>query len=72
MDETSRKMIQDAVDAAGGEQNLADHLYVTPMLLQAYRDGRRPMPESLFLRALDLLHQDPPATQADPLSQEPA
>lgn len=55
MSDATGKLIEAAAAAAGGDEQLATYLNIEPLLLLAYYQGRRPMPDFLFLRAVDLI-----------------
>jgi hypothetical protein len=52
---TSVKLLQVALELAGGSQALARHLAIEEALLALYLADRRPLPDALLLRAVDLI-----------------
>ena len=50
-----RRALGNAVKLAGGEDALREYLKVTETTLSAWLQGQQPIPESVFLRTIDLL-----------------
>ena len=55
MSATSVKLLQAAADILGGNQALAAHLGIDEWLLDSYLADRRLLPDSLLLRAVDVV-----------------
>jgi len=55
MSHATRKLLQTAAEIIGGEEALADHLNITKFLLRSYLEERRPLPDFLLLRAVDVV-----------------
>jgi hypothetical protein len=55
MSEATVRLLQAAAEIAGGEAALAKHLNVGELLMRAYMEGRRPLPDFLLLRAVDIV-----------------
>ena len=58
--ESTRKLLEIAATRAGGADRLAAKLGITQRMLKLYQAGTRPLPDTLFLRLVDLLEKDPP------------
>ena len=58
MSATSVRLLQAAAEIAGGNEALAKRLGLTELLLSAYMADRRPLPDALLLRAVDLILED--------------
>jgi hypothetical protein len=58
MSATSVKLLQAAVEIAGSEEALAARLGIEEGLLLVYLADRRPLPDRLLLRAVDLILSD--------------
>jgi hypothetical protein len=58
MSATSVRLLQAAAEIAGGNRALAKRLGVTEVLLSAYMADRRPLPDPLLLRAVDVILED--------------
>ncbi|HYG56429.1 MAG TPA: hypothetical protein VD965_14125 [Burkholderiales bacterium] len=50
-----RRALGNAVKLAGGEEELRKYLDVPETTLSAWLEGKQPIPESVFLKAVDLL-----------------
>ena len=55
MSQTTINLLQAAADILGGEDALARRLEIGEVLLSAYMEGRRPVPDFLLLRAVDVV-----------------
>jgi len=55
---TSVKLLQAASEVVGGEVLLAERLGVAPRFLSLYLADRRPLPDWLLLRAVDIILSD--------------
>ena len=55
MSQTTIKLLQAAADILGGEDALAKRMDIGEILLRAYMEERRPMPDFLLLRAVDVV-----------------
>jgi DNA-binding transcriptional regulator YdaS (Cro superfamily) len=58
--ESTRKLLEIAVTRAGGAEQLAATLGISPRMLRLYESGSRPLPDTLFLRIVDMLSKEPP------------
>jgi len=65
MSQATVKLLQASAEILGSEDALARHLNIGEVLLQAYLDGRRELPDYLMLRCVDvvLAHAKPAAPQ---------
>jgi hypothetical protein len=52
-------VLRKAAQKVGGMKQLADALGVRTNTLQLYIDGAQPVPEALYLRAVDIVLGDP-------------
>ena len=66
MSQATVKLLQAAADIVGGEEALARHLSIGALLLRAYLDGRRELPDYLMLRCVDVVLE-----HAKPLAPQP-
>ena len=55
MSSATVRLLEAAAEVLGGPDRLAQHLNITDFLLQAYLEDRRPLPDLLLLRAVDLV-----------------
>jgi len=55
MSQATVRLLQAASDIVGGQGALAEHLNITDLLLQAYIEERRPLPDFLLLRTVDIV-----------------
>ena len=60
-----RRALTNAVHAAGGEEALREYLAVNETTLRTWLAGIKPIPESTFLKVIDLL-LDPPRPPSRP------
>jgi hypothetical protein len=51
------RVLHDACRILGGEHKLAEYLGVSVMLVEFWLDGHGQLPDSVFLRCSDLLHE---------------
>lgn len=58
MSASTTKLLQAAADILGSERPLADVLGISQTLLSAYLHDVRPLPDSLLLRAVDIIFED--------------
>ena len=58
--ESTRRLLELAATRAGGLEQLAAALGITERQLKLYQTGTRPLPDTLFLRLVDMLQKDPP------------
>lgn len=58
MSATSVKLLQAAVEITGGTFALADRLAIDETLLRAYLADRRELPDTLLLKAVDVILAD--------------
>ena len=61
--ESTRRLLEIAAARAGGAEHLAAALGITERQLKLYQTGTRPLPDTLFLRIVDMLSKDPPKEQ---------
>ena len=67
MSEATVRLLQAAAEILGGEAALAKHLNIGELLMRAYMEERRPLPDFLLLRAVDVVLESinrPPAKPA--------
>ena len=64
MSDATVRLLQAAAEILGGEEALAKHLNIGELLMRAYLEQRRPLPDFLLLRAVDIVleHAKQPAT----------
>ncbi len=55
MSDATVRLLQTAAEILGGEEALARHLNIGALLMRAYLEGRRPLPDFLLLRAVDVV-----------------
>lgn len=55
---TTVKLLEAACEVVGGAETLAGCLGIGESLLAKFMSGSRPLPESLFLRAVDIVLAD--------------
>jgi hypothetical protein len=55
MSEATVRLLQAAAGIMGGVEALARHLDIGELLMRAYLEGRRPLPDFLLLRAVDVV-----------------
>ena len=62
MSHATVKLLRAAAEIMGSEEALARHFDIGRLLLRAYLEERRPLPDYLLLRAVDvvLAHTKPP------------
>ena len=58
MSSTSVRMLEAASEIVGGNEALAERLGIRQRLLAAYMEGRRQLPDSLLLRAVDIILEE--------------
>jgi len=58
MSSTTVRLLQSAVEIVGGNRALAARLGITETRLALYVTGRRQLPDSLLLRAVDIILAD--------------
>ena len=61
-----RRVLARAAAKLGGVEALAEHLAIRQRLLQSYITGAEPVPDALFLRAIDIILDDVPAILLEP------
>jgi hypothetical protein len=66
MSQTTTKLLRAAAQIVGGEEALARRLDVGEVLLSAYLEERRPLPDFLLLRAVDIVVEHTQAQLAKP------
>ena len=59
-----QRALANAVRAAGGEDALREYLDVPHTTLHTWLSGLKPIPESVFLKVIDLLLDPPPPPPA--------
>jgi len=52
---TSVQLLKVAAEIVGGTRELAERLAIGERLLERFIDGQRPLPDSLVLRAMDIV-----------------
>lgn len=57
-----RRVLARAAAMMGGAEQLAAHLKISHRVLQHYLVGTEPVPDALFLRAIDVILDNTPAT----------
>jgi hypothetical protein len=55
MSDATVRLLQAAAEVLGGEAALARHLNIGELLMRAYMEERRPLPDFLLLRAVDVM-----------------
>ena len=55
MSDVTVRLLQTAAEILGGEGALARHLNIGTLLMRAYLEGRRPLPDFLLLRTVDVV-----------------
>ena len=63
---TTVKLLQAAADILGGEDALARRLNIGEILMRAYMEERRPLPDFLLLRAVDVVLEHNQLQRAQP------
>ena len=63
MNQATVRLLQAAVDIVGGEGTLAQELNIGDVLMRAYLEERRPLPDFLLLRLVDIVLAHTGATQ---------
>ncbi len=53
MSDVTVRLLQTAAEILGGEGALARHLNIGTLLMRAYLEGRRPLPDFLLLRTVE-------------------
>ena len=66
MSHATVKLLRAAAEILGSEEALARHLAIGPVLLRAYLEERRPLPDYLMLRAVDIVLEQMKPTRAAP------
>ena len=68
MSHATVKLLRAAAEILGSEEALARHFNIGRLLLRAYLDERRPLPDYLMLRAVDVVleHVKPAVPPAGP------
>ena len=61
-----RRVLARAAAKLGGVEALASSLRISRKLLMAYITGGEPVPDVLFLRAIDVILEDVPAILREP------
>ena len=74
MSDATVRLLQAAAEILGGEDALAKHLNIGDILMRAYLEQRRPLPDFLLLRAVDIVLEHvkrlPPDPKAAQVVQE--
>jgi len=68
MSQTTLKLLRAAAEILGGEEALARRMDIGQILLRAYMQERRPMPDFLLLRVVDVVLEHNKAQAARPLA----
>ena len=64
--ETARRAVMlRALDIVGSREALAERLGVRPVVLDGWLSGGVPVPEAIFLRAVDIVQGSPAAPRSD-------
>ena len=69
MSHATVKLLKAAAEILGSEEALARHLDIGPLLLRAYLEERRPLPDYLMLRAVDVVLDQVKAPPAPALGE---
>ena len=73
MNHATVKLLRAAAEIVGSEEALAQHFGIGMVLLRAYLDERRPLPDYLLLRAVDIvLDQVKPVRPVPPAAAQDA
>ena len=70
MSDSTVRLLRAAAEILGGEAKLARHLDITDLLLRAYLESRRPLPDYLLLRAVDVVLDNISKPQAKRLVED--
>ena len=63
------RVLKQAADTVGGVEALARRLGISAGVLRLYLEGRRPIPDELVFKAVDIVLDGPPASQSPPASK---
>ena len=55
MSEATARLLETAAEILGGDEALARYLNIGELLMRAYLEGRRPLPDFLLLRTVDIV-----------------
>ena len=55
MSSATVRLLEAAADMAGGEHRLAERLDISPVLLRAYLEDRRALPDKMLLDVVDIV-----------------
>jgi hypothetical protein len=66
MGQATTRVLRAAAEIVGGEAALAKHLNIGELLMRAYIEERRPLPDFLLLRAVDVVLESIKRPQAKP------
>ena len=64
MSQATARVLRAAAEVLGGEAALAKHLNIGELLMRAYIEERRPLPDFLLLRAVDVVLENIKRPQA--------
>jgi hypothetical protein len=71
MSQATARVLRAAAEVLGGEAALAKHLNIGELLMRAYIEERRPLPDFLLLRAVDVVLENINRSQAKPPTTQP-
>ena len=71
MSQATARVLRAAAEVLGGEAALAKHLNIGELLMRAYIEERRPLPDFLLLRAVDVVLENIKRPQARPPTTQP-
>jgi hypothetical protein len=72
MSSSTARLLEVAAEILGGEANLARYLNIGETLLSAFMQDRRPLPDLLLLRAVDVVLDRMQQRPTDPAPSVPA
>jgi hypothetical protein len=70
MSQATTRVLRAAAEIFGGEAALAKHLNIGELLMRAYIEERRPLPDFLLLRAVDVVLENIKRPQARPAATQ--
>jgi hypothetical protein len=72
MSSATVRLLEAAADIAGGELRLAERLDISPVLLRAYLEDRRALPDKMLLNVVDIVLQTKEPRPARSRVEQPA
>lgn len=63
------RLLKNAAKTAGGVEAFATRVGISARLMRLYLEGRRPIPDELVFKAVDIVLDGPPASQSSPASK---